>query len=181
LLFPTPSRSRERCLISSIAPKRASRAAATRAAAGRPGGEVDLPLRLPKELGGAGDGANPEQLLAIAYAARFEASMTIAAGRVGLSAATVRDVAIGARVMLIAGADGQFRLRCELDVWLPSIDDAQNAAELVHATHAICPYSRALRGDVAIAIAVNGIALETGATRPPSANVADPAARRAGV
>ena len=125
-----------------------------------PGGEVDLPLRLPKELGGAGDGANPEQLLAIGYAACFEASMTVAAGRVGLPVASVGDVAIDARVMLIAGADGRFRLGCELDVWLPSVDDAEKAAELVHATHAICPYSRALRGSVPLATSVNGIALE---------------------
>ena len=125
-----------------------------------PGGEVDLTLRLPEELGGAGGGANPEQLLAIGYAACFEASMTVAARRVGLPVASVSDVAIDARVMLIAGADGRFQLGCELDVWLPSVDDAEKAAELVHATHAICPYSRALRGNVPVATSVNGIALD---------------------
>jgi UDP-N-acetylmuramoyl-tripeptide--D-alanyl-D-alanine ligase len=43
---------------------------------------------------------------------------------------------------------------------LRAVDDAETAAELVRATHAICPYSRAMRGNVRLATSVNGIALE---------------------
>lgn len=125
-----------------------------------PGGEVDLPLRLPEELGGKGDGGNPEQLFAIGYAACFEASMTAAATRLGIPLDRVADVAVEASAMLIACDDGTFELRAELDVEPPSVDDAVKAAELVHLTHEICPYSSSVRGNVHVATAVNGIALE---------------------
>jgi lipoyl-dependent peroxiredoxin len=44
-------------------------------------GLVDIPLRMPRELGGPGDGANPEQLLAIGWAACFEATLASAASQ----------------------------------------------------------------------------------------------------
>lgn len=44
-----------------------------------PDGRLDVRLRLPRELGGDGDGVNPEQLLAVGYAACFEAVMELAA------------------------------------------------------------------------------------------------------
>jgi lipoyl-dependent peroxiredoxin len=126
-----------------------------------PDGEVDLPLRLPKELGGKGDGANPEQLLAIGYAGCFEASMTAAAKRVGLPVNRVTDVAIDAKVMLIPCEDGTFQLGAKLDVELPSVDEPAKAVELVHATHAICPYSKALHGSIDVTTTVNGVAAES--------------------
>lgn len=132
-----------------------------------PGGELDLRLRMPKELGGNGDGANPEQLFAIGYAACFEAAMTFAARRLGLRAESVTDVTVDARVMLLASKHGGFRLGAELDVDLPSIDDAVTAADLVRATHRICPYSNATRGNIDVAMTVNGVAVES---------VAEPAA-----
>jgi osmotically inducible protein OsmC len=125
-----------------------------------PDGELNLALRLPRELGGEGDGANPEQLFAIGYAGCFEAAMTVAAQRVGLTVADVSDVAIDAKVMLIAGEDERFRLGAELDVQLPSIDDPAIAAEVVRATHGLCPYSNAIRGNVDVATTVNGAVLE---------------------
>jgi Ohr subfamily peroxiredoxin len=124
-----------------------------------PGGEVDLPLRLPHELGGKGDGANPEQLFAIGFAGCFEASMTVAAKRVGLPVSLISDVAIDAKVMLIPCDDGTFKLAAELDVELPSITDKAKAVEMVNATHDICPYSGAVRGNIEVATTVNGVAL----------------------
>jgi osmotically inducible protein OsmC len=125
-----------------------------------PGGEVDLQLRLPRELGGDGDGANPEQLFAIGFAGCFEAAMTFAARRVGIPVEQVTDVAIDATVMLIAREDRTFKLGVELDVELPSISDPAKAVEVAHATHGICPYSNAVRGNVEVATRVNGVALE---------------------
>jgi Ohr subfamily peroxiredoxin len=124
-----------------------------------PGGEVDLQLRLPKELGGRGDGANPEQLFAIGFAACFEASMAAVAKRAGLRPRDVADVAIDARVMLIPRADGSFELGVDLDIELPSVDDPAKAAELVRTTHGVCPYSSAVRGNVDVTTSVNGVAL----------------------
>ena len=46
-----------------------------------------------------------------------------------------------------------------LDVSLPGVPDRQQAAELVRAAHENCPYSSATRGNVDVALAVNGVAL----------------------
>jgi lipoyl-dependent peroxiredoxin len=122
-------------------------------------GRLDVALRLPKELGGNGDGVNPEQLLAIGYAACFEAVMTAAARKLAIPDAEVADAAIDAKMMLISCDDGTFALAAQLDVELPSIHDPAQAAQLVRLAHGICPYSKATRGNVDVAFTVNGLAV----------------------
>jgi osmotically inducible protein OsmC len=82
-----------------------------------------------------------------------------------IPAEQIADVAIDAKVMLVAGDDGRFRLGVELGVELPSLADPVRAAELVRATHEICPYSLAIRGNVAVALSVNGAAVPDHAVR----------------
>ncbi|WP_278249105.1 OsmC family protein [Streptosporangium minutum] len=55
-------------------------------------------MRQPEELGGDGEGTNPEQLFAIGYAACFAASLALVGQRKQLRA---DDAAIDAKVMLI--------------------------------------------------------------------------------
>jgi Ohr subfamily peroxiredoxin len=119
-------------------------------------GQLAVDLRLPKELGGPGDGTNPEQLFAIGYAGCFATVLAMVAQRRKL---TAEDVAIDARVLLIPNADNTFTLGAELDVTLPSVGDAQQAEELVRAAHRICPYSTAIRGNVDVTLVVNGARL----------------------
>jgi osmotically inducible protein OsmC len=123
-------------------------------------GELDVRLRAPAELGGAGGGTNPEQLFAIGYAACFEAAMTIAAQRLRIPVELVGDASIASKVMLIPTGERALKLGVELDVELASIDDPEQAAELVRVTHGICPYSNATRGNVDVALSVNGVAVE---------------------
>ncbi|MFE7798305.1 organic hydroperoxide resistance protein [Nocardia sp. NPDC057440] len=119
-------------------------------------GRLDLELRQPKELGGDGDGANPEQLFAIGYGACFASSLALVAQRRGLAAS---DVTVDARVMLVPAADGRFRLGAELDVSLPSITDVDQAVDLVRIAHQVCPYSNATSGNIAVALTANGTRL----------------------
>jgi lipoyl-dependent peroxiredoxin len=119
-------------------------------------GNLAVPLRLPKELGGDGDGTNPEQLFAVGYAGCFATVLSMVAQRASHRA---DDAAIDARVMLIPRGDNTFVLGVELDVTLPSVDDTTQAAELVRTAHQICPYSNAIRGNVDVALAVNGTSL----------------------
>jgi lipoyl-dependent peroxiredoxin len=44
----------------------------------------------------------------------------------------------------------------ELDVTLPSVEDPERAAALVAAAHRVCPYSNATRGNIDVALTVNG-------------------------
>jgi osmotically inducible protein OsmC len=119
-------------------------------------GELDVRLRLPKELGGEGGGTNPEQLFAVGYAACFEASLSLAAPKIGAAGDDLAGVAIDSRVSLVPTVAGELRLGAELHVTLPSMPDPERAAELVRAAHGICPYSGAIRGNVDVVLTANG-------------------------
>jgi lipoyl-dependent peroxiredoxin len=119
-------------------------------------GKLDVNLRLPKELGGDGAGTNPEQLFAVGYAACFSSVVTLLGQRKKLEAG---DAIVDSTVTLLRQADGTFRLGAQLDVTLPSISDPEQAADLVRAAHELCPYSRATRGNIDVALMVNGAPL----------------------
>jgi organic hydroperoxide reductase OsmC/OhrA len=59
-------------------------------------------------------------------------------------------LAIDAEVDLGLGDDGYF-LRVRLDVTLPGLD-GKLAAALLEGAHAACPYSRATRGNIDVAL-----------------------------
>jgi lipoyl-dependent peroxiredoxin len=116
-------------------------------------GQLDLQLRLPKEMGGAGDGTNPEQLFAVGYAACFEGALGVVARRAKVDA---EDAAIDSKVTLTPTGTGGFQLGVALDVSLPSVEDADLAVELVRGAHEVCPYSNATRGNIEVALTANG-------------------------
>ena len=112
------------------------------------------------ELGRVGEGANPEQLLAIGLAACFEATLATAAHRHKVPMERIADAEIDSRVMLMLAAAGDFSLGVEFDVSMPSIDDPEVAAELVRTAEQLCPYSKATRGNVELGLTVNGSTLD---------------------
>jgi len=116
-------------------------------------GALEVDLRLPPEMGGAGGGTNPEQLFAVGYAACFEGALGVAARR---AKADPGEVAIESAVSLSPNAEGGFAISAELDVTLPGIEDATAAVALVRAAHAICPYSNATRGNIEVTLTANG-------------------------
>jgi Ohr subfamily peroxiredoxin len=120
-------------------------------------GALEVDLRSPAELGGAGGGTNPEQLFAIGYASCFESALGVVARRRKLE---VGDVAIDSKVMLLAGEDRRFELAVALDVTLSSVSDVEAAVELVRAAHEVCPYSNAVRGNIEVALVANGREVE---------------------
>lgn len=122
-------------------------------------GHLEVDLRMPSELGGEGGGTNPEELFAVGYAACFESAMGAVARRQKLE---VDDVAIDSKVMLIPTENRAFKLAVELDVSLPSIDDQEQAVELVRAAHGVCPYSNATRGNIEVKLTANGAAVGAG-------------------
>jgi lipoyl-dependent peroxiredoxin len=124
-------------------------------------GELDVQLRPPRHLDGEGGGTNPEQLFAVGYAACFEAAMMLGAQRIKVPVDQVADVAIDSRVMLIPTGDRALKLGVELAVELPSLEDLEQAEKVVRVAHEICPYSNATRGNIDVALSVNGVALES--------------------
>jgi len=117
------------------------------------GGNLEVELRMPPEMGGEGGGTNPEELFAVGFASCFESALGLVARRQKLEAG---DVAIDSRVMLIPTEERGFKLAVELDVSLPSVEDPEAAAELVRAAHQVCPYSNATRGNTDVTLTANG-------------------------
>src|SRR5438270_8892496 len=61
-------------------------------------GALEVQLRLPTELGGAGEGTNPEQLFAVGYAACFEGALGAIGRRRKID---LGEVSIASRVSLL--------------------------------------------------------------------------------
>jgi lipoyl-dependent peroxiredoxin len=121
---------------------------------GRTGdGELEVDLRVPKELGGTGGGTNPEELFAVGYAACFESALAAVARRRHVDAG---EVIIDSGVSLLPTGDGGFKLAVTLDVALPSVADRETAAELVRGAHQVCPYSNATRGNIDVDLLLAG-------------------------
>jgi lipoyl-dependent peroxiredoxin len=108
-------------------------------------GRLDIKLSTP---GGPGSGANPEQLLAAGWSACFESAIGLAARK--MKVALPADPAIDAEVDLNMANSGYF-LRARLNVSLPGIE-REVAQRLVNEAHQTCPYSKAARGAIDVAI-----------------------------
>ncbi|MFD3401836.1 Ohr family peroxiredoxin [Kribbella sp. NPDC058693] len=111
-------------------------------------GQLDVHLAFPKEMGGTGDGLNPEQLFAAGWAACFSTTLGLIAKDRGLDA---KDVAVTAEVSLVP-APGRFDLAAVLRVELPDHLHGEPGKKLLEATHATCPYSRAVQGNISVEV-----------------------------
>ena len=82
-------------------------------------GNLDVPISPPKELGGEGNGTNPEQLFAAGYAACFHSAVQIVARRMKQDAS---DSTVTAHVDFGTIGGGAFGLGVELHVDLPNVE-----------------------------------------------------------
>lgn len=114
-------------------------------------GRVDMDLAIPAEMGGSGDGANPEQLFAAGYAACFLGAFH-AAGKELESDTT--DAQVSTSVSLGKRAAGGFEIAVTHDVHAPNLSEADTKAVATKAHEEICPYSHATRGNVDVTINV---------------------------
>ncbi|MEU1435942.1 organic hydroperoxide resistance protein [Streptomyces sp. NPDC005786] len=112
-------------------------------------GKLDVELTLQKELGGTGDGTNPEQLFAAGYAACFATSMQLVAQKKKID---VAGMSVTAEVGLVPNGQGGFQLDVSLRTKLPDSLSREAGRELIEATHQVCPYSNATRGNVPVAL-----------------------------
>ncbi|WP_431901410.1 organic hydroperoxide resistance protein [Nonomuraea sp. bgisy101] len=115
-------------------------------------GKLDVQLALQKELGGNGDGTNPEQLFAAGYAACFATSLKLVAGQKNLDAS---DASVTAEVGLSPNGKGGYQLDATLHVELPAGLSPEEAHDLVETTHQVCPYSNATRGNMRVNLVID--------------------------
>ena len=111
---------------------------------------LDVKLAVPKEMGGAGGGTNPEQLFAAGYSACFLGAMKFVAGRDKLNIS--KDAYIEGEVGIGPIPTG-FGIEVKLNIHLEGMDQAE-AQKLVDAAHIVCPYSNATRGNINVTLNV---------------------------
>jgi lipoyl-dependent peroxiredoxin len=110
---------------------------------------IDLDLAFPVEMGGTGNGSNPEQLFAAAYAACFHSALRLVSQRADVDPG---DSTVTAYVGI--GPEGEaFGLVVTLVITIPSVS-REETRELAEAAHQICPYSRATRGNISVELRV---------------------------
>ena len=110
-------------------------------------GRLDIKLSSP---GTPGNGTNPAQLFAAGWSACFMGAMGLAAAK--MRTRLPADAAVDAEVDLCDNG-GEYFLKARLNVSLPGIG-REVAQAWVDAAHLTCPYSKATRGNVDVAISV---------------------------
>ena len=113
------------------------------------GGGLALSMAFPKELGGAGDGHNPEQLFALGYSACFNQAVIALGRKHGIDPAK----AVVTCQVTIDKDDVSFVLKADITLSVPGADKAAVQA-LLEDAHKICPYSRATRGNMPVTLTV---------------------------
>jgi lipoyl-dependent peroxiredoxin len=114
-------------------------------------GQLSVVLNKPTEMGGNGQGTNPEQLFAAGYSACFMGAMQFVAGTMKLpfpaDASITADIGFGP----LAGGVPGFGISAAMAITLPGMDREQ-AQKLIDAAHKVCPYSNATRGNIDVTL-----------------------------
>ena len=108
-------------------------------------GRLDVKLSVP---GAPGNGTNPEQLFAVGWSACFTSAIKIVAAQMKVKLPS--GMAVDPEVDLCTGDDGYF-LQARLNVSLPGVE-RQVAQLILDGAHQTCPYSKATRGNIDVAI-----------------------------
>ncbi|CAG2157614.1 organic hydroperoxide resistance protein [Cupriavidus numazuensis] len=113
-------------------------------------GQLDAKLALPKEMGGKGDGLNPEQLFAAGYSACFIGAMRHVAAqqKIVLPPDTSIEGSVG-----IGPIPQGFGIQAELKISVPGFE-REAVEKLVEQAHQVCPYSNATRGNIEVTLTV---------------------------
>ena len=112
-------------------------------------GRLDFDLAMPPEMGGTGNGTNPEQLFAAGYSACFHSALRLVAAKAGIHPG---DTTVAAQVGI--GPEGEaLGLVVTLVIQMPGLD-RERARELAEAAHQVCPYSRATRGNISVELRI---------------------------
>lgn len=107
-------------------------------------GRLNIKLTSP---GAKGEGTNPEQLLGAGWSACF-------IGAMGKTAATMNlrlpaDTSVNAEIDLVLSETDGYSLQARLNISLPGID-RETATAIAQGAHSVCPYSKALHGNIKI-------------------------------
>ncbi|MFN8354284.1 MAG: organic hydroperoxide resistance protein [Spirosomataceae bacterium] len=131
--------------------------ASVRSVGGREGqltssdGVLDVKTEKPVQMGGKGGATNPEQLFAGAYAACYGGALLFVANKQSIELPA--DTSVDCNVSFNVGDTGGLFLSAELIVNLPGMEQ-EKAQRLAQTTHNVCPYSKAVKGNIEVELSV---------------------------
>jgi lipoyl-dependent peroxiredoxin len=111
-------------------------------------GVIDMPVKMPKGLGGeGGEFTNPEQLFGATYSVCYDGALNLVArmAKHKVETTTTANVSIGKT------ADGGLGLAVQLDIEVKGVE-REVALELINQAHQVCPYSKAIRNNVEVVL-----------------------------
>ncbi|GGH25871.1 organic hydroperoxide resistance protein [Sphingobacterium alkalisoli] len=106
-------------------------------------GVLNLQVRKPVSMGGKGGATNPEQLFAAAWSSCFLGAMGAVSEKDNID---LKDTQVTARTSFNTEGNSSF-LSAEIEVHVPSLTKEQTQA-LIEKAHRVCPYSKAVRGNI---------------------------------
>lgn len=110
-------------------------------------GSFKLKLAVPREMKGSGDGPNPEQLFAGAFAACFEHSIRHIAKSDKLP---LRGCYVEAVLSMYVNFEGAYRMALSLSAFMAGPLDQSSADSLMERAKAICPYADATKTNISL-------------------------------
>ena len=112
-------------------------------------GKLALAMALPKDMGGSGEGHNPEQLFALGWSSCFGQAVLLLAKKHGLDGQAAK---VTCAVTIDKDATS-FALKSDIKLAIPGRRQGQ-ARSLAQGRHEICPYSKATRGNIPVTLSV---------------------------
>ena len=110
-------------------------------------GNFKLKLAVPKDMGGTGEGPNPEQLFAAAFAACFEHSIRHIAKNDKLP---LRGCYIEAALSMYVNFEGVYRMALSLTAFMAGPLEQSTADSLMERAKGICPYVDATKSNMSL-------------------------------
>lgn len=110
-------------------------------------GSFKLKLAVPKDMGGSGEGPNPEQLFAAAFAACFEHSVRHIARADRLP---LRGCYVEATLSMFVNFENAYRMALSLTVVMAGPLDQATADSLLERAKGICPYADATKTNMTL-------------------------------
>ncbi|MDG4589157.1 Ohr family peroxiredoxin [Enterococcus faecium] len=93
---------------------------------------------------------NPEELFAATYSTCFNGALELVKSRKNIDNYT----SVKANVSLLNNGDDDFSIEVSLEVFIENIS-REEAIRLVEEADQVCPYSKALRGNVAVTLKIS--------------------------
>jgi len=114
-------------------------------------GVLDVEVRTPKEMGGAGGAfSNPEQLFAAGYSACFDSALSLV---IRTAKIQTGETKVTAQVSIGKNGAGGYGLAVKLQISIPDVSP-EVAHSLAEKAHQVCPYSNATRGNIEVELEI---------------------------